>query len=200
MLILGLDTSGQELVVALIEDGALVGGKVVPGPRHQDRIIELITEVAGDRLGVIDAVAVARGPGSHTGLRVGLSTASGIAFARRLPIYPLSSLAIAAHRAGDAAGQVLAVVGAGRGRAYIQPFDCDVAVRRPEGERRLENLADWDALGLPVASEPALLTTLPATAPGDRTGAEALAAAMIEAVGAGERVNYDQLTGDYGDL
>ena len=97
-MILALDTSGLELVVALVADGELLAGRTVPGPRHQDQVIELITDVAGDRLAVLDAVAVAQGPGSHTGLRVGLATASGIAFARRLPIYPLSSLAVAAQR------------------------------------------------------------------------------------------------------
>jgi tRNA threonylcarbamoyl adenosine modification protein YeaZ len=199
--ILALDTSGVELLVALVDQGGLVDGLVSPGPRHQDRIIELIAQVAGDRLGSLDAVAVARGPGSHTGLRVGLSTAAGIAFARRLLIHPLSSLVVAAQRAPDLADDVLAMVGAGRGRAYVQPFTCQGSIRTAVGERRLETVAEVNAESALVAAEVALSGQLlrpPAAL--DRTGAEALAAAVLQAVGAGERVNYDQLTGDYGDF
>ena len=200
-MILALDTSGVELLVALVDQGGLVDGLISPGQRHQDRVIELITVVAGGRLGSLDAVAVARGPGSHTGLRVGLSTAAGIAFARRLPIHPLSSLAVAAHRAPGVDGQVLAMVGAGRGRAYAQAFTCQGAVRIAAGERRLETVAGFNPGGLLVAAEMALTAQLAApTSARVRTGAEALAEAVVEAVGAGETVNYDQLTGDYGDF
>ena len=78
-MILALDTSGTELVVALTDGGKQVSGLVLAGPRHQDQVIEAIDTVAGDHLKALDAVAVAVGPGSHTGLRVGLSTASGLA-------------------------------------------------------------------------------------------------------------------------
>lgn len=200
-MILALDTSGLELVVALVDEGGLVDGAISPGPRHQDRIIELINELAGGRLGSLDAVAVARGPGSHTGLRVGLSTAAGIAFARRLHIHPLSSLAVAAHRAPDGDERVVAMVGAGRGRAYVQAFICKGAVRGPVGERRWETVSGFNPEGSRVAAEPALMSQLTALPPAHyRTGTQALAAAVLESVGAGERVNYDQLSGDYGDF
>jgi tRNA threonylcarbamoyladenosine biosynthesis protein TsaB len=198
-MILALDTSGMELLVALVEGGRQVSGRTVPGPRHQDQIIELVTDLAGDQLAALDALAVSCGPGSHTGLRVGLSTASGIAFARRLPIYPLSSLAVAAQRAPSQAGRVLAIVAAGRGRVYVQPFDRTGDGLRAAGARRLETLAGVAAEGAAVAGEPALLAALGA-APGARSGVDALTAAVVEAVGAGEAVNYDQLTGDYGDF
>ncbi len=199
-MILALDTSGDELLVALVEDGRLVAGAVHPGPRHQDRIMNVIANVAGERLARIDAVAVARGPGSHTGLRVGLSAAAGIAFGRHLQIYPLSSLAVAAQRTIDREGSVLALVAAGRGRAYSQEFANHGASRSPAGPRRLETISEIDAGGASVAAEPALLAQLSVGAGGEvRSGAEALVAAVNQAVGAKEVVNYDQLTGDYGD-
>jgi tRNA threonylcarbamoyladenosine biosynthesis protein TsaB len=198
--ILALDTSGDELLVALVEDGRLVAGAVHPGPRHQDRIMNVIANVAGERLARIDAVAVARGPGSHTGLRVGLSAAAGIAFGRHLQIYPLSSLAVAAQRTIDGEGSVLALVAAGRGRAYSQEFANHGASRSPAGPRRLETISEIDTGGASVAAEPALLAQLSVGAGGEvRSGAEALVAAVNQAVGAKEVVNYDQLTGDYGD-
>jgi tRNA threonylcarbamoyl adenosine modification protein YeaZ len=198
--ILALDTSGDELLVALVEDGRLVAGAVHPGPRHQDRIMNVIANVAGERLARIDAVAVARGPGSHTGLRVGLSAAAGIAFGRHLQIYPLSSLAVAAQRTIDGEGSVLALVAAGRGRAYSQEFANHGVSRSPAGPRRLEKISEIDAGGASVAAEPALLAQLSVGAGGEvRSGTEALVAAVNQAVGAKEVVNYDQLTGDYGD-
>ena len=198
-MILALDTSGTELLVALVDDGRQVAGRAVPGPRHQDQIIELVSDLAGDRLAALEALAVSRGPGSHTGLRVGLSTASGIAFARRLPIYPLSSLAVAAQRAPSQAGRVLAIVAAGRGRVYVQQFDRTGDGLRAAGARRLETLEGLAVEGAAVAGEPTLLAQLGAP-PGARSGVDALTAAVVEAVGAGEAVNYDQLTGDYGDF
>jgi tRNA threonylcarbamoyl adenosine modification protein YeaZ len=200
-MILAIDTSGVELLVALVDEGGLVDGRISPGPRHQDRIIELVRELAEERLDSLDALAVARGPGSHTGLRVGLSTAAGIAFARRLHIHPLSSLAVAAHRALDVDLRVLAMVSAGRGRAYVQAFTCRGPLRQPAGERRLETLAGFNPEGSLVAAEPALMAHLAGSPPAPyRTGTQALAAAVLESVGAGERVNYDQLSGDYGDF
>ena len=67
---------------------------------------------AGDR---IARVAVATGPGSFTGLRVGVSFGLGLAMGLRVPIVPLSTLGIQAARAHE---PVLAVAEAGRGRVY----------------------------------------------------------------------------------
>jgi tRNA threonylcarbamoyladenosine biosynthesis protein TsaB len=198
--ILALDTSGDELVVALIEDGGLVAGAVHPGARHQDRVINAIADLGGEGLARIDAVAVARGPGSYTGLRVGLSAAAGIAFGRRLQIYPLSSLAVAAQRVSDGDASVLALVAAGRGRAYSQAFASQGASRVASGPRRLQRLSEIDAGGATVAAESALLAQLPLDERSARRGgAEALAAAVNQAVSAKEVVDYDQLTGDYGE-
>jgi tRNA threonylcarbamoyl adenosine modification protein YeaZ len=201
-MILALDTSGLELLVALVADGEELLGRALPGPRHQDQVIQVIGEVAGDRLAGLEAVAVANGPGSHTGLRVGLATASGIAFARRLPIYPLSSLAVAAQRAPAETASVIAAVAAGRGRVYVQPFERAGNGYRAAADRHLETveaLAARAAEGITVAAEPALLAQLghPAS---DRSGVRALTAAVVEAVGAIQPVNYDQLRGDYGEF
>ena len=199
-LVLALDTSGRELAVALIDGGKLVAGMVRAGPRHQDFVFDAVVEVAGGRLGDLDALAVTRGPGSHTGLRVGLAAVSGMAFARRLPIYPLSSLEVAAHRAADGVGPVTALVGAGRRRVYAQDFDRQGGVRRALGPRSLVPLADLDTSTKLIAAEPDLLLQL-SLPENDRLrgGAEALAAAAAQAEGVGRGVNYDQLSGDYGE-
>ncbi len=199
-MILALDTSGGELLLALVDGTRLVAGLARPGSRHQDVVGDAIADVAGGRLGDVDSVAVARGPGSHTGLRVGLSAAAGLAFARRLHIYPISSLHVAAQRAFDGQGTVTAMVAAGRGRVFVQDFDVDGSRRLPRGERMLRRIEDaGQGDGVPAA-EPDLMELLaPRSGNRNRGGAEALAAAVIQVADGGEGVNYDQLTGDYGD-
>jgi tRNA threonylcarbamoyl adenosine modification protein YeaZ len=112
-LILVIDTSSARSALALIEaDGRVVHEEVDqsgPGfdlPARYRRIVE------GRSL---SRVAVATGPGSFTGLRVGVSFGLGIAIGLKVPIVPLPTLAIQATRSDR---PVLAVAEAGRGRAY----------------------------------------------------------------------------------
>lgn len=212
-MILALDTSGGELLVAMVDPGGeaarLVTGAAVPGRRHQSNVIEVIQEVAAAGVGLeqVTALAVAHGPGSHTGLRVGLSTVSGMAFARRLPIYPLSSLAVAAHRAEVDQGVVLAAVVAGRGRTHLQAFEAAGDNRTPRGERVCVDLGqpahDPAHPAARLSGEPELMETAAQLGGWElapvRPGAEALAAAAVQAFRGDVALNYDQLTGDYGE-
>jgi len=85
-----------------------------------DRILTLALQalaLAGMDLASCDAVAVSRGPGSLTGLRVGIGTARGLAAGSGKPLFGVSTLqALAASAAG--AGPVLALLDAGRGELY----------------------------------------------------------------------------------
>lgn len=179
----------------------LLGGVAAAGARHQETIVEAIRDLVGPGMDEIDAVAVARGPGSHTGLRVGLATAAGLAFGRRLAVYPLSSLAVAAHRARLDAGSVLAVVAAGRGRVHVQAFSCAPGRRNVEGAPGLTRLEDVIGPAM-MAGEQSIVAAAAdrglAVAP-QNLGPDALAAAAAEAVEAGGGVEYDELKGDYGD-
>ena len=204
-MILAVDTSGGELVaVALDDELRAAAGEVIAGRRHQERIVEVLERVFARAGGTraLTAVAVVRGPGSQAGLRVGLATAEGLAFARRLPLFPLASLDVAAHRAAGG-GRVLAAVSAGRRNLHVQAFESNGQGWRPAGERALlaaDAVASRHA-GLPVAGEPAVVEVLAAVGmhpvPGLCPGDQALAAAARVAVTGGEGVAYDQLTGDY---
>ncbi|MFN2465311.1 MAG: tRNA (adenosine(37)-N6)-threonylcarbamoyltransferase complex dimerization subunit type 1 TsaB [Candidatus Dormibacteria bacterium] len=203
-MILALDTSGGELVACLLDDDLhMLRGLAEPGRKHQDRVVEVVQELLGAGRGeALDSVAVARGPGSQTGLRVGLATAEGLAFARRLPIVPVSSLAVAAHRLAIE-GTGIAAVSAGRSNVYAQAFQAAGAGRRMLSVRVRCALDEVHArLGLaeetPLATEPAL-SRAGAGVEAIRSGAEALAAATREAVGRGRQVAYDRLAGDYGE-
>ena len=76
----------------------------------------------------VSKVAVVNGPGSFTGLRVGVSFALGLAMGRGIPIVPLPTLELQAARSDDA---VTAVVDAGRGRFYFRTPDGTKAAGTP---------------------------------------------------------------------
>jgi tRNA threonylcarbamoyl adenosine modification protein YeaZ len=76
----------------------------------------------------VTKVAVVTGPGSFTGLRVGVSFALGLAMGRRIPIVPLPTLELQAARSDD---QVTAVADAGRGRFYFRLPDGTSGVAAP---------------------------------------------------------------------
>jgi tRNA threonylcarbamoyladenosine biosynthesis protein TsaB len=99
----------------LTGDPARTHGQRLPGDLMR------ALETAHARLDDIDLLAVAAGPGSFTGLRVGIATMQGIAFSRGLEIVPVSTLeALARHAAGDADRQALLApwIDAQRGQVF----------------------------------------------------------------------------------
>src|SRR6266853_5676402 len=110
--------------------------------------IDAVLKRAGGKPDDLEAVVAARGPGSFTGLRVGLSLAAGLAYARHIPLYVADSLPILARRAtGDPAS--VALRDAGRREVY--------AWREGEAARRLpvDELARWLPANARVIVEPA---------------------------------------------
>jgi tRNA threonylcarbamoyl adenosine modification protein YeaZ len=112
-LILVIDTSSARSALALIEaDGRVVHEEVDQSGPSFDLPARYRRIAQG---GSISRVAVATGPGSFTGLRVGVSFGLGVAIGLKVPIVPLPSLGIQAARSDR---PVLAVAEAGRGRVY----------------------------------------------------------------------------------
>jgi tRNA threonylcarbamoyladenosine biosynthesis protein TsaB len=135
MVVLGLDTATSDAAVAVTADGTIIReSSVEPGadgrPRHSQ---VLLTEVergveAGGGWGSIERIAVGIGPGSFTGLRIGIATARALAQARSVPIAPVSTLAALARgifRRGAGTGSVLPVLDARRGEAFAALYDPD---------------------------------------------------------------------------
>jgi tRNA threonylcarbamoyl adenosine modification protein YeaZ len=100
-------------VVATLESSASGGGSERLIPSRGPELIEELRRIAREQ--TITGVAVATGPGSFTGLRVGVSFGLGLAMGLRIPIVPLPTLELQAAR-GDQ--PVIAVSEAGRGRFY----------------------------------------------------------------------------------
>ncbi|WP_445361407.1 tRNA (adenosine(37)-N6)-threonylcarbamoyltransferase complex dimerization subunit type 1 TsaB [Microbulbifer sp. ANSA003] len=96
MKILALDTTSGACSVALISDGQLIERFVQAERDHTRRLLPMLDDVlaeAGIKLAGLDALAVSRGPGSFTGLRIAISSVQGLAYAADLPVVPVSSLA-----------------------------------------------------------------------------------------------------------
>ena len=97
---------------------------------HAERLMPMIAEVMGEAglaFSDLDRIAVTVGPGTFTGVRVGVAAARGLALASGLPVVAATSLAVMAHRAGELLDKppedLLAVaVDARRGMVYVQLF------------------------------------------------------------------------------
>lgn len=102
-MILAIETATDVCGVALVHRGMCIAQRVVGGKNiHSERLMVLVDEVLREacvEMSALDAVAVSIGPGSFTGLRIGLSAAKGLAYARSLPLVPVPTLDALAYEA-----------------------------------------------------------------------------------------------------
>ncbi len=135
MIVLAIDTCLAACSAAVVEGDRVLASASEPMLRgHQERLAPLTREVmraAGLDFGAIDRIGVTVGPGSFTGLRVGLAFAKGLALALDRPGVGVGSLdALAAALATD--GFRAALIDAGRGRLFVQIFEGETAVGAPD--------------------------------------------------------------------
>lgn len=129
MIILALDCAVIGAAVAVVRDGRVLAHDAIDGPRGQtERLLPLIeAALAAAGLGYrdLDRIAVTVGPGSFTGIRVGLATARGLALATGRPAVGVTTLEALAAAVDPALGCdiVLAGVDSRRGDLFLQPFD-----------------------------------------------------------------------------
>ncbi len=98
--ILALDTSTENCSVALALDGKVISRSEVSPRGHTTKILPMVDDVlreAGMTLNDMDALAFGRGPGSFTGVRIGIGIAQGLAFGAALPMIGVSTLAAMAQ-------------------------------------------------------------------------------------------------------
>jgi len=131
MRLLALDTSTFVGTVAVTQDGELLaewsasvrathGETLLP---HVSRVLEL----SGVALGELDCIAVGIGPGSFTGVRIGVATAKGLALALQKPIVGISSLLTLARGISSGAGWRVPVLDAHKGEVYCAAYALDDA-------------------------------------------------------------------------
>lgn len=126
MLVLAMDTAFGAGGVALAHGGRVLASCVLePGRTHSTTLLPAIASImeqAGASLDDLGGLAVTRGPGFFTGLRIGLATALGLALARDLEIASFSSLRLLAAGAPPFAGDLWALADARRGLLYAGRF------------------------------------------------------------------------------
>jgi tRNA threonylcarbamoyladenosine biosynthesis protein TsaB len=128
MRILLIHTAGGEGSVALADTEvapAIVATEVLQGRTSSERLVPAVRrlmEARGWRLGELAAVVVVDGPGSFTGVRVGLSAAKGLSEAGGVPLIAVSRLALLAACVDGGGGAVYAVLDAGRGEFYVGEY------------------------------------------------------------------------------
>jgi tRNA threonylcarbamoyladenosine biosynthesis protein TsaB len=129
MKLLAIETSTEACSVALWIDGALRERHEIAPRRHTELVLpwaDALLAEAGIGKRELDAIAVGRGPGAFTGVRLAVALAQGMALALDLPVLPVSTLAtlaLPAVRDGDS--EVLAAIDARMGELYLGLFRAD---------------------------------------------------------------------------
>lgn len=121
-LLLALETATRVASVALLRDSQVLGEELAgPGQTTAESLLpslEALLARCGLALGSIDAFAVSVGPGSFTGLRVGIATVKGLTFGTGHRVAPVPTLAALARTASNPSGPVVAMLDARRGEVY----------------------------------------------------------------------------------
>lgn len=122
-MILAFDTSTAACTAALLEpDGTVIASRdEVIGRGHAERLVPMIDEMLDGH--VPSRILVGVGPGSFTGLRVGIAAAHGMAIGWRVPLAGMNSLALLAATAPAGEGKVAAALSGGHGELFVQTFD-----------------------------------------------------------------------------
>jgi len=134
MIILGIDTSSTDLSVSLCDDGVPLSSvdRYVKNAHaeHIAQAVDAVLGLGGAEAGDVTHIAVSAGPGSFTGLRIGLSFVKGFCMAVERTVLPLSSLLALAHAAaagwdGCQSGKIFTALDARQGRIHWGGFICN---------------------------------------------------------------------------
>lgn len=160
MTILAIDTSNYPLGVALIEDNQVLGEYITNLKKnHSVRIMPAIQTLMKDCERVpsqLTKIVVAKGPGSYTGVRIGVTIAKTMAWSLKIPLVGISSLEIIAAGAGRYFdGYISPLIDARRGQVYTGLYEYQSGKLVTVKEDRLVLSADW-AVTLKEAQKPIL--------------------------------------------
>jgi len=216
MLILAVDTSGKQGSVALARgDEAnfeLIESVPVAGGTFSAQLIPAIASVlarhsiAKEKL---EGIAAASGPGSFTGLRVGLAAVKGLGETLRIPIASVSILEACAHaqRGGARQGRVLVALDASRGDLFLGKFQLTENRLQPMGESLvnmeefLQYLGEEDQQQALCSPDESVIHSLGQQGIGvvkiDRPGSAEIALLGLKKIAAGKVVSPDALDANY---
>jgi len=134
--VLVIDTALEACTAAVFDNEVVLGLRAETMVRgHSERLGGFVRDAvaeAGGGFGAIDRIGVTVGPGSFTGLRVGLAFAQGLGAALDCPVVGISTLMAMAWSVDSGRGRTAAVIDARRGQVYLQAFDDGRPVSPPE--------------------------------------------------------------------
>ena len=140
MKILGIDTSTKILSIGVYDGSGIYEHNVELGVKHSSLlmpIIQRILGVLGWSLGDIDYFACGLGPGSFTGIRVGVAAVKGLAWANKKPVIGIPTLDILANSAKEKSGNILVAVDAKRGLVYYAAYKAQNEILKKSGRYAL---------------------------------------------------------------
>ncbi|MFC3041640.1 tRNA (adenosine(37)-N6)-threonylcarbamoyltransferase complex dimerization subunit type 1 TsaB [Virgibacillus xinjiangensis] len=146
---LAIDTSNQIMGVAILKDGQLIGEIMTNlAKNHSVRLmpaIQQLMEEVSMKPEDLDQIVVAKGPGSYTGVRIGLSTAKSMAWALGIPVTGVSSLEVLSYQGRFFNGMVCPFFDARRGLVYSGVFEWGnerMSLIREEANLPMEDLLE----------------------------------------------------------
>lgn len=156
-----IDCATEACSVALFGGDALIAADSrLLGRGHAEQLVPMIAALPGQ--GRADRIAVALGPGSFTGVRVGIAAARALAFAwgAELLGYPTLPLVAAIARAAHGAQAVTVAMTGGHGEWFVQPFDADGTALSPLASLTPAQAADLRDVVLVAGSQAEALVAL----------------------------------------
>jgi tRNA threonylcarbamoyladenosine biosynthesis protein TsaB len=185
MRILAVDTCLPACSAAVTDGQVVVASTSEPMVKgHQERLATMVRELMGQAalgFGDLDRIAVTVGPGSFTGLRVGVAFAKGLASALGIPCVGVGTLEALA---GEEAGVAAAAIDAKRGQIYLQVFENGRPLMAPDAlpvETASARLAEFQPATLIGSAAPLLAPVLPQAVVNPRTTPDPAAIARIAA-------------------
>lgn len=146
MLILAFETSAKAASVALLEEGKLLGESYQNTGLTQSQTLMVMAEnllsQCGKTASDVTAAAVAAGPGSFTGVRIGVAAAKGFAWGREIPCYGVSTLEAMALSLGAYQGYICPCMDARRSQVYNALFYVNHGMLEQMSEDRAISLAE----------------------------------------------------------
>lgn len=122
MKIIGIDSSGLVASVAILADGKMVAEYTLNNKKtHSTTLMPMLSEIVKSSeidIGEIDAIAISGGPGSFTGLRIGSSTAKGLAYSLNKPVIPVPTTEALAYNLFGFSGLIAPIMDARRNQVY----------------------------------------------------------------------------------
>ena len=142
--ILNIESSSTNCSVSLTKNGDLISIKENNDEKysHSTKLHSFINEVISDSkitINELSAIAVSRGPGSYTGLRIGVAAAKGLCFSLDIPLISVSTLLILSKQIKISSGLILPVLDARRNEVYSAIYDANYKLVKKESPKLIDS-------------------------------------------------------------